>query len=213
MESKVRRFPGIAPLLLAGVALASASACGSSPPSRFYLLTPLPDDTGDAAGAGSGDADDALTIRLDPVELPRYLNVPEIVTRVGGNELELAEYDRWGESLQDNFGRVLSQNVSVLIGSARVARYVWELPGPADYHVGVAVLRFDSEDGAAVLDARWSLARGQPKRTVLARSSRHVRPVVGDGYRATAVAMSATVADLSREIVAAIRAAQSEPEP
>lgn len=210
MESKVRRFRGIASLLLAFGALALASACGSSPPSRFYLLTPLPDDSGEA---GAREGDDALTIRLDPVELPRYLNVPEIVTRVGGNELELAEYDRWGESLQDNFGRVLSQNVSVLIGSARVARYVWELPGAADYHVGVAVLRFDAEDGAAILDARWSLARGRPKQTILARSSRHVRPVSGEGYRATAVAMSATVADLSREIVAAIREAQAQPAP
>ena len=78
---------------------------GSSPPSRFYLLSPL----------SSSDSTIQVVkyetiVAMSKIQLPIHLDRPQIVTRDGPNSLVLAEFDRWAEPLSDNFTRILIKN-------------------------------------------------------------------------------------------------------
>ena len=171
---------------------------GSSKPSRFYLLTPI-------EGVRSSAVPKDVSVRIFAVELPKHLRGPAIVTRVDGNQIEKAEFDRWAEPLSDNFALVLAKNLSTLIPSDGVVRFAWDGPKNVDYHVTVAVLRFDTEDGMSVLEARWTLSSQDVRDILVTKCSEFVHAASEEGYASIAQAMSAAVGDLSREIAAAIR--------
>jgi uncharacterized lipoprotein YmbA len=91
-----------------GAAFTLLTACATSAPTRFYVLSSLP-----ASGAESRNAklEDCTAVGVGPVELPDYLDRTEIVTRVSPNKLELAQFDQWAESLESNFSLVLAENL------------------------------------------------------------------------------------------------------
>ena len=188
---------------LACLLLACSAACGSTRPSRFYLVTPVSE-----AGADAG-----FTVRLGPVELPRYLAVSQIVTRSGSNALELAEFDRWGESLGDNVARVVAENLTALLPPEPVAQALWERPAGADYFVSIAVQRFDAEAGSVVLRARWTVSSVRPEGFLFIRRAEFVRPVDGGGYGEVAAAMSRVLSDLCVAIANSLRAQHEEAPP
>ena len=96
------------------------SGCASTAPSRFYVLNSLPSVETQVA------ADDQdVTIGIGPIQLPQYLDCPQIVTRIGPNELQLAEFDLWAEPLKDNVSRVLVANLSLLLGTESIAVFPW----------------------------------------------------------------------------------------
>src|SRR5512137_3062027 len=92
------------PRTLVPVAVAICLAgCATSPTARFYTLTPI---SPQEAKVSSGAAVSPVSISIAPVEIPDYLDRPQIVTRDGLNELRLAEFDRWAGSLSDNIAAV-----------------------------------------------------------------------------------------------------------
>jgi len=183
---------------------------GKSQPSRFYVLSRLPSETGKQVAA----AEQGLTIGVGPVSLPPYLDRPEIVTRSGGNEIHLSEFDRWAEPLRQNFIRVLAENLSILIPTDRTAVFPWERSIPVNYQVVVEVTRFEGNaDGNSLLMARWSIFGADRKQELLARQSSFSEPIgPPQDYKATVSAMSRSLADFSREIAAAIKTL-SQPTP
>jgi uncharacterized lipoprotein YmbA len=98
-------------------AFGAAAGCGNSEPSRYYILTPMA--SSHTAQAAISD-DPELTVGIDPIELPQYLDRAQIVTRTTRNELDFAEFDRWAEPLGDNFGRVLLEDLSTLLSAHRI---------------------------------------------------------------------------------------------
>ncbi len=183
------------------VLLAALGGClGSSPPSRFYLLSPLPTQEAPSKAASG------LAIGVGPVALPEYLNRTQIVTRAGEHKLELAEFDRWAEPLGKSFSRVLVLNLSTLLSTDRITLHPWNRSTPIDYQVTVDVARFEAEgDGTASLLVRWSLVDAAERRTLLMRKSTFSEPIASDGYEASVASMSRLVGALSREIAEAIR--------
>jgi uncharacterized lipoprotein YmbA len=184
--------------LACGLMLAALTACSASKPSNYYLLSPLPSPESPIRPASS----DQLVVGIGPVTLPGYLDRPQLVTRASANRLDMSEFDRWAEPLQDMFSRILAENLSALIGTDLVyvlpQRHIPKL----DYTVAVEVLRFDrSVDGEAELLARWTVLMGDEGTTLTARKSLIAERVVpDDSPEATIVAMSRTVESLSREI-------------
>ncbi len=178
-------------------ALLAVACLGSTPPSRFYVLAPV-----DSAVAPEGAV--APSIRVAVVEVPQYLRGNAIVTRPGPNELELADLDRWGGSLDDDFARVLTTNLSRLVPSDRVVQHSWGHDQPFDASLFVDVRRFDAEPGRVVLEAQWTVLDGQDE-ALVTRVSEHERPIEGTDYAATVAAMSAALGDLSLDIAEAIR--------
>ena len=184
------------------VVILATAGCATSPPSQFYLMTPLP---GADAPRDTGGRQDGLVLGVGPVKLPAYLDRSEVVTRSSPNALRVAEFNRWAEPLEDNFTRVIAMNLGVLAGTDSVSVYPWPRSAAVDYQVTVDVDRFDAgANGQVVLVARWQVLAGEGGRSV--RSGRTVvtEPVVSTDYEALAGAMSSAAATLSREVAAAI---------
>jgi uncharacterized lipoprotein YmbA len=186
--------------LVASLVVLGGCLGGDSPPSRFYLLSPLPAPEAATAAAGG------VAIGVGPVAIPDYLNRTQIVTRAGENRLELGEFDRWAEPLQKNFSRVLALNLSTLLSTDRVALHPWKRSTPMDYQVMVDVGRFEpGADGKISLLARWSIVDAADRKTLRVRKSSFSEPVADESYEARVASMSRAVAALSREIAGAIR--------
>ncbi|MFQ5960102.1 MAG: membrane integrity-associated transporter subunit PqiC [Candidatus Methylomirabilales bacterium] len=177
---------------------------GKTTPSRFYVLSSLPSPEAEKQVT---TAEHGVAIGVGPVTIPPYLDRPEIVTRASGTELHLAEFDRWAEPLQQNFSRVLAENLSILIPTDRAAMFPWEQSTPIDYRVAVEVTRFEGNaDGDSSLMARWNIVGADGKKELLARQSSFSARADAQDYEARVSALSRTIADLSREIATAIKA-------
>src|SRR5262247_789000 len=124
----------LGPALGAAVLLSLAlGGCSNTPPTRFYVLSAVADQA--AAIPGKGPA-----IGIGPITLPQYLNRPQIVTRVSGNQLAVAEFDQWGGDLNDNLARTLAANLSSLLETDRVSLYPWKDEAPIDEQVTIDVV-------------------------------------------------------------------------
>lgn len=191
-------------VVLMGTCLLLATGC-SSPPTRFYVLSTLPDSRPMSLDAGPD-----VAVGVGPLELPDYLDRPQIVTRTGQNELNLAEFDKWAESLKDNATQVLAENLAVLLPSKKVVTYPWKRSTPIDFQVAVKVTRFDHTiGGETVLGTRWSILSGDAGKELFSRESRYTERPSGGGYNATVAAMNRALAQFSRDVAGAIAAQAS----
>jgi uncharacterized protein len=177
-------------------------------PSRFFSLTPLP-RTGQRAQDAAGT--NALVLGIGPIKFPGYLDRQQFVTRISQNRFAVAENDRWAEPLEENFSRVLSQNLSILLQTDRIVAYPWERSQQPAYQVQVEVLRFEPNAEQLVeLSARWIIVDGA-KKTISSRESYLTHPARDKSTEASVAAMSDVVGGLSKEIAADIRALISGP--
>jgi uncharacterized lipoprotein YmbA len=185
-----------------GLCLMALGGCASTQAARFYVLSALPG--GGTASPGAA-AERGLAIGVGPVTLPKYLDRPQIVTFTSPYALNVAEFDRWAEPLESTFVRVLAENLALLLPTARLLVFPWPGSTRLDHQVTVEVSDFSGQlGGESSLMARWSLLRGEGQEALVSRRSRFRAPAGAPGYEAMVAAMSQTVADLSRDIAAAI---------
>ena len=176
------------------------TACGTTARKEFYLLTPT------AAVTAAASAQKPLVISVGPVTMPEYLDRSQIVTRHGESELRLADGQRWAEPLQENFTRVLAEDLRALSGTGRVIIYPDRETAAADYRVTVDVARFDADaQGQVALIAVWTIHDGGKTRVLNSRRAEYRRDA-GSGYPALVEALSETICQLSEDIFAAINA-------
>jgi uncharacterized lipoprotein YmbA len=172
-------------------------------PSRFFSLTSLP-RTGQRAQDAAGT--NALVLGIGPIKFPGYLDRQQIVMRISQNRFAVAENDRWAEPLEENFSRVLSQNLSILLQTDRMVAYPWERNQWPTYQVQVEVLRFEPNAEQLVeLWARWSIL-DNARKTISVKDSYLSQQARDRSAEASVAAMSDVLANFSQEIAAAIRA-------
>lgn len=193
--------------LVAGLGLALLLGCARSSPTRYYLLAPLAER---AAVQGRGESvAHKLVIGIGPVELPDYLDRPQIVTRAGANPLHLSEFDKWAEPLKGNLERVMKEDLAALLATDQISFGPRDRTSPPDYQVEMEVLRFDGEPGSgAMLDVRWSLTGKDSRAIVDSRRADYREPVSGKTYLDLVAAESRLLAALCRDIAAQIKASQ-----
>jgi uncharacterized protein len=171
-------FVGIAALL---------GACGTSPPSRRFLLAPRP-----AATVLPFNG----RIMIAAVGVAKYLDQPQIVRHSSGVELALAEFELWGEGMTDMVARVLAEDLAVGLAGGEVFVGDGAATVPADASVELYVDRFDPDpDGTLVLNARWTIRR----RSGAARlgSERIAQPLASATTADLVAAMSDALAKLA----------------
>lgn len=191
-----------APLLLLVSLL--LSACGSTPPSQFYMLSPMSvaeDSTTDAVQENSKN----IAIGLGPIRFPDYLSRNSIVRYEGENRVLIAETRRWAEPLEYTFSRVLAENLSRLLQSDKVLRYPWQAWRKPEYQLVMDVIRFDLNGNNEVeLIVQWALLQTKTKKMLLEKRTRRVQPAAED-FDSIVKAHSQTLAAFSEELAAAIR--------
>lgn len=177
---------------------------GTQQTTKFYVLNSLYSLEEPPA---AGTAQDDLAIGVGPIELPKYVNRPQIVTRTSRNELEVALFARWGEPLEENFSRVLAENFAILLGTDRVIVYPRKRTVPIAYQVAVEVTRFDGALGGDVsMRARWTVLGDDGEKILLREHASFRGRAEGEAYGALVAAQSRMLAELSRKIAAEITA-------
>jgi uncharacterized lipoprotein YmbA len=180
--------------------LLGLGACAGTP-SHFYVLNTLSaSETMPATVAAQSPV-----IGVGPITLPKYLDRPQIVTRVGRHQLALGEFDRWAEPLQDNVLRVLAENLARLVPTDHILLHPWTRSATVDYQVSMEVLQFDGWlGGESTLLARWSIL-DRAERELFNRMVHLHAPSGGQGYEAMVVVMNQMIETLSRDIATAIQ--------
>jgi uncharacterized lipoprotein YmbA len=150
--------------------------------------------------------DDTLAIGIGPVEFPKFLDRPQIVTRKSQNQIEVSEFHRWAGSFPGDFSRVLAKNISILLPSDRVAVYPWGEQFSPTYRIKLDVEQFDGQLGErVVLEVTWMVTDQEGTKKLVVRKSLIEEPVSDKTYEALVVAESHALATLSRTIVQEIR--------
>jgi uncharacterized protein len=179
------------------VALLMVIGCAGTEPSRFYLLNPLTVESETKRPV----PEHCVSLAIDPVRLPEYLDRPQIVTRSGKNELLLAQYDRWAEPLAETFPRILAQDLSHLICTKAIFLYPFRSSVDYDYRIKVEIIRMDGTLGeGTVLEAWWSITQNTEKPLVVTRRSILAEPSKTGDYGSLVEAHSRAVSLLSRAI-------------
>ena len=150
----------------------------------------------------------AVTIGVGPVLMPAYLDRGQIVTRADADQVRIATYHRWAEPLSDGIARVLGEEIGVRVGTDRIVMFPW--PGGVartiQYHVAVAVSRFDGRPGGDItLDARWRIVGKNSDELAFGRTTL-VEATAGPGYEAMIDAMTRALVTLGQEIATQILA-------
>ena len=175
------------------------SACGSSPPVRYYTLSTssavTPDDPADAAILGLG-----------PLDIPEYLNRNQIVTRGNGAELIVNDFSHWAEPLDKAVHRVIAAEVDNLMSDVVVVPFPYDavVRTDVDYRLFGKVDRFEADtSGNVVLDIQWTVAI-PGVRMILPprRSSYEARATSAGDPGSVAAAMDETLRQFSRDIAA-----------
>jgi uncharacterized lipoprotein YmbA len=173
------------------------TACSSTPPVAYYALNTLPEMQQEIPAAVM---DDTLAIGVGPVEFPKFLDRPQIVTRKSQNQIEVSEFHRWAGSFPGDFSRVLAKNIATLLPSNRVEIYPWEDTFSPIYQVKLEVEQFEGQLGERVLlNVTWSVAEQENEGVV--RTSLIEEPVSSEDYDGLVEAKSKALATLSQAIV------------
>ena len=192
--------------LSTSVAMAAFVAGCASAPSHFYTLDP-------SAKSDGAQALDCAVI-VGPVFIPYADDRPQIVLVTAPNRVEFDEFNRWAAPLNDSIARVVSQDLSTLLGTTRVTTGPMPEFGPA-YRVTIRVEEFETRrgqskgSGEASLEAIWAI-RGPSGNSVGSGKTSAKEAAPGGSYEALAAAHSRALAKLSADIAAAIRKAAGE---
>jgi len=186
--------------LIAGLAVLFAGGCvGRSPEVRYYEMEPV-------LGSDTALAD-TPSIVVGPINLPRVLDRSQMVTRLSGTELSIDEFNRWGSGLESEILSALGQNLSGLLGTHRVAIYPAE-SFDTDFRVLADFRDFHANsDNEILLKVQWVIESGDAADdTLIVRESTIRKTAAGSDPGSRVNAHNEALADLSREIAAAIQA-------
>jgi uncharacterized lipoprotein YmbA len=188
---------------VAAIACIALGACAGTASERFYVLAPA------AADPLGTDTAPARDMTLVIAAIPGSVDRPQLVRRVGSNELEVLEFDRWGEPLREGIA-------STLRGDLRRRLAV---PAAGDGPLALTV-RIDAMsaaiDGNVVLEASWTAQRsstagaGEPGKPVSGRIATH-RDAPGASPRAITAAWSSELDEVAQAISASLSASVAAP--
>ena len=178
------------------------TGCGTTKSSRFYTLNSLKaQDTAQKTTSSERD----ILIGIGPVNIPDYLERPQILSRTSQNELYIDEFNRWAGSLDNDIARVLSENLSTLLSEEHVSVLTFMPAAAVEYRIMLNVTRFDlMPNNTFLLKTQWSIS-GIDGKKVLMRESCLSEQIDGKDYGTRVATMSRVVEMLSRDIAEAVK--------
>lgn len=185
-------------IILLLVSVLAGCIGGNTRLTTFYQLTA--DATEPVSSAGKDYA-----IGLGPITLPGILDRPQIVTKTSPNQLELGEFDRWGEQLKENVGRVIGQNLMRYLDTEFVSIYPWPRYRHVKYRIAIDVLQMDGVLGQQVgLDVIWTILDAEGRQEIAINHYKGVEKVNDHLYETFVIAQSRLLAILSKQIAESV---------
>ncbi|KML47491.1 hypothetical protein VL15_31880 [Burkholderia cepacia] len=196
MTTRVNGFASGAAAAIAALALA---AC-SSPPARFYTLSPA--DA--AAPVRTAPANPAFLIEVPSVGVPEQVAKNQLVVQKNAAQVDVLEQERWASPPADEIRRALSDDLAAQLGTIDVANSAYPASVPV-YRVSVNVQRFESWPGKrAAVDAVWSVRSLGTQAVMTCRTS--VAEPVADGYDALVAGHRRALDVIAAQAAAGVRA-------
>jgi len=184
-------------ILLSGI----ISGCigGTSQNSVYYVFNPVKAPlTADSPMADRG-------LGVGPITLPEFLKGPQIVTRQEGNLLDINEFHRWADSLEDQITTVMVDNLSAMLNTPNVVVYPWERPFIPEYQLYIDFRQFDGQTaGSITLETVWSIVDTSDSKRLLTKRTTLDEPTNGEGYKAYVTALNLALEKLSKEIAESV---------
>ena len=194
-----------AAIFIALVVLAVAGCRSSTTPVEFYTLSPMPVVSEADKIAGLGDN---IAVGVGPLQIPKIIDRPQIITRIGPNKINVDEFHRWAGSVYEDFLRAVTMNLAALLQSGLVLAYPWEEFFEPDYRIYMEVHQFDGRLGQyAQLDITWTITGRDARQILLVHKSLIKEPAQGDDFDAFVAAKNRILAKLSRQIARGIKEA------
>ncbi|OGP62308.1 MAG: hypothetical protein A2169_06575 [Deltaproteobacteria bacterium RBG_13_47_9] len=188
---------------LIAVFLIFLTACGTTRPSKFYTLNSL--QTLETVKQVASE-EKKMSVAIGPVEIPDYLDRPQIAVRSSQNELTVNEYERWAGSLRDDITRVLVENLSILLGGDRVSVFPLRPGFQSDYRIRVNLTRFDiMPDDIVSMRAEWAILDKNGVIAFTMRETNFDEHIEGRSYSDKIAALSRALTGLSKDIADGIR--------
>ena len=170
----------------------------SAPPVEFYTLSA----TRTQAEAKPITAGKPVSVAVGPVTLPEVLDRPQIVMRTSPNKMKIDEFHRWAGRLQENFARVVAENISLMLPTEQVDVYPWDASFEPRYQVTLDIQYFEGRMGKdVVLEVFWKVIDPQNKATLRFKKSVIKEPLPDETYDTLIVTKSKAVESLSGIIV------------
>ncbi|WP_321792612.1 PqiC family protein [Burkholderia pyrrocinia] len=183
----------------AAIAALALAAC-SSPPARFYTLSPA--DA--AAPVRTAPANPAFLIEVPSVGVPEQVAKNQLVVQKNAAQVDVLEQERWASPPADEIRRALSDDLAAQLGTIDVANSAYP-PGVPVYRVSVNVQRFESWPGKrAAIDAVWSVRSLGTQAVMTCRTS--VAEPVADGYDALVAGHRRALDAIATQAAAGVRA-------
>jgi uncharacterized lipoprotein YmbA len=190
-------------------ALALAGCAGTpSPKTNFYSLS-VEAPPARAESATGAEAAPVTRVSVTRVAIPGIVDRPQLVSRSvsksTSNSVEIFDFHRWAEPLQEAIPRVIAGNLAQQLGPVHAVS-ASIMPGlPPDVRVAVDVQKFEASMGTGVaVEALWSVRAGAGE----ARIGRSLveEPAPEAGHAGIAAAYSRALAAVARDIAAAVSA-------
>lgn len=127
--------------------------CSSAPKTSFYQLRSI----GTAQTNQSKPPLKNVIILLTPIKFPEYLDRPQLITRKSDFKLYLNENHLWAEPLNNEFTRVLTENINKKLAPNTIYTFSTINKKTVDITININVLQFDvNANDQAVLVVKWS---------------------------------------------------------
>jgi len=199
------RTPRVPSVLVLAAATAVLSGCvlKRSKDAQVFVLEPLA--ARGVATPPAAPAPDAV-VGVLPVEVPGWIDRPQITSRVAGSQVATDEFARWGEPIAKGVGRVVAENLAALLPGRRVVTAPWAGYEPVVHKVELTITELARQpDGTVLLEARWAIV-GQDRSTLAQKRSSYRSPAATAGAAGLVDASSQALEALSRDIAATLAA-------
>ena len=186
-------------IVISIIAIVLLSGCrGTTPPVQFYTLNSV---IASSEGESGPSIRQSLAVGVGPMEMPKSIDRPQLVTRTAPNVLRVDEFHRWAGSLREDFMRALTANLAVLLKTDQVTAYPWEDYFRPVYRIFLDVHRFDGNPGdQIVLDVTCTITDREGRRSLFVQKSRIEESVPEKDFEAFVSAKNRAIATLSREL-------------
>ena len=179
----------------------SACSTGKSLPSEYFILSP--DYSSNVLG---NKQTGKLVIAVLAVNIPSYLDRPQLVRRVGSTQLDMFEYKRWAGDLRNEMQRVLAENISQQLNARAVVTQPWHRSIHPDYQVQLDIRQFEmGQSGQFEYSVQWQVMSGNGRDLLAISSVKDVLAVDNADMASVVSAQSRVLSDISRRIIADIQ--------
>ena len=188
---------------LSAVALSGCVSPSNTPTPRFYMISSLSVN----AGVSTFEIPKDTIIEVGPVKIPDYQNRPQIATLDKDKMLTLAQFDRWGESLDVGMARALAEDLTFMLPQATVGMFPSNYAMPVNYQVIIDVIKLEAElDKDLFFVAQWSVI--EPKKNVMLFTKRveFRQPIEPHNYSGLAKTLGAVSVTLGSQIAEGLSA-------